>query len=141
MSIKPQEFLRSAEELAATDAREVHQRNAISRLYYAAYHRTCEYIEPDGKDRRNDNGRRVGSHRNYIEQLKECDSGTPARKLGVSLSVVYSGRIRADYKLTEDVIPREFPMHLNRTRDIFTLIDATPTPPPVHRAPVLQIIR
>lgn len=135
MSITPQDFLRSAEELAATDDSEVYQRNAISRLYYAAYHRSCEYIEPDRNDRD------AGAHRSYIQQLTESDPGTIARKLGVSLGAVYSGRIRSDYKLAEDVLPRDFSMLLNRTRDIFTLIDTPPQQPPAHKTPKLQIIR
>lgn len=135
MSITPQEFLRSAEELAATDATEVYQRNAISRVYYAAYHCLREYIEPDKKDRG------VGSHRGYIEQLLESGSGSTARKLGVSLGAIYSGRLKADYKLTDDVLPREFPMHLNRTKAIFALIDSPPQQPPARSIPKLQVIK
>ena len=119
MSITAQDFLQSAEMLAAFDTGEVHQRNALSRVYYAAYHRSCEYIKPDNKDRG------VGSHRGYIEQLLESPSGSLARRIGVSLGVVFSGRIRADYKLTETVTPREFSMSLARVKDIFTHIDSS----------------
>lgn len=135
MSITPQDFLRSAEELAATDTTEVYQRNAISRLYYAAYHRSCEYIVPDKKDRE------VGSHRSYIQQLEESDPGTTAKRLGVSLKTVYSGRIRADYYLKENVLPREFPMHLQRTRAIFALIDNPTQQTPVCSSSHLKVVK
>lgn len=134
MSITPQDFLGSAEYLAATDAGEVHQRNAISRVYYAAYHRSCEFIEPDGENRG------VGSHRSYIEQLQNAAPGSVARRLGVSLGVVYSGRVRADYKLSVDVQSREFPMLLNRVKEIFTLVNATTQQANVRSNPHLKVI-
>ena len=144
MSITPQDFLESAESMAATDAREVHQRNAISRLYYSAYHRSHEYIAPDGKAREHvapdGTARKLGMHRNYLEQLIESAPGTTARKLGVSLEVVYSGRIKADYHLENDVQPREFSMRLNRTKDIFTLINTTPQQSQARTTPHLKAI-
>jgi uncharacterized protein (UPF0332 family) len=118
MSITSQDFLRSAEIIAAIDASEVHQRNAISRAYYAAYHRACDVIKPDNKDRG------VGSHRSYIEQLLESEPGTLARRAGVNLEAVYCGRIKADYKLEKTVSPHEFSTLLNRTKGLFTLFDS-----------------
>lgn len=135
MSITPQEFLNSAVVLASIDTSEVHQRNAISRLYYAAYHRSCEFIKPDGKDRG------FGSHRSYIEQLLESAPGSLARRVGVSLEVVYIGRVRSDYRLTDTVLPREFSTFLNRTRELFTLFNTSQQQLPVRSTSTIKVVK
>lgn len=133
MSVTPQEFLDSALELATAGTNEICQRNAISRLYYAAFHRAQEFIKPDGVDRG------FGSHRNYFDQLNEADGGSTARRLGMHLKVVYSGRIKSDYKLDEDVQPRDFSMHRQRVETIFSLLD-NPTPAASTPSPTPQVI-
>jgi uncharacterized protein (UPF0332 family) len=122
MSVTPSDFLKSAEILAASGMDEICQRNAISRAYYAAYHRSCESIPPDGKSR----GK--GTHSSYIDQLNEADAGTLMRKVGVRLGAIYSGRITSDYRLEHEVRPKDYAMQICRTKELFSLLETPPSP-------------
>lgn len=117
MSISANDFLLSADHIASIDPTEIYQRNAISRGYYAAYHRAIEYIAPDKKDRG------LGQHRSYLAQLEEHDAGTLERRLGVSLSVAYSHRITADYRLYRTVSTNDFSSVIRRVRSVFDLTE------------------
>lgn len=90
MSVTHEHFLSSAKEIAASGLDEMSQRNAISRAYYAAYHRSKVAIPPDNLDRN------VGSHKSYILQLKEAPNGSENRRLGLKLSSLYAARVDAE---------------------------------------------
>lgn len=128
MSVTPEDFLGSAISLAACGLDEIHQRNGISRAYYASYHKACSVIAPDGKTRyraaRDGSLRSIGMHTNYLEQLNEASNGAIERQVGAKLGALYSGRITADYKLNDTVSPKTYAMQIARSQDIFNLINS-----------------
>ena len=134
MSISARDFLTSAESLAVFGLDEINQRNAISRAYYAAYHRAKNEFAPDGKVRG------VGMHRGYIQQLKEADRGTLERKIGVSLGVIYSSRIISDYQLDKNVTSSDFSQTISRAKILFELLDKTAPAPATNPLTHLRVI-
>jgi uncharacterized protein (UPF0332 family) len=132
MSVTPNDFLHSAQTLAALGNDEINQRNAISRVYYAAFHRSCEIFKPDGVDRKK------GSHYSYILQLEEAVAGSLERRVGVNLNVIYGGRVRSDYKLDQTVSASDFSLLLSRTKAVFTLLHSSPPQPPQTPQPPQQ---
>lgn len=103
--IKPLDLLEEAKELAKTARnREVRRRSAISRAYYAAYHRVSEVAKREGY--RFDGGRGVGMHLHLFEFLARLPD--PDVKQAVKfLKTLKEQRVDADYRLDESV-----PMHL-----------------------------
>ena len=91
------EFLNLARELseetALHSAQEAKLRSAISRAYYAAFHKAKTTILPT-------RGAGFGSHQEIIDILQESDD--PARRqLGVDLARLKGNRKKADY---DDVV-------------------------------------
>lgn len=125
MSVTPSDFLDSAQKLAAAGNDEMSQRNAISRAYYAAYHRSCASLPPEKT------GGNTGMHRSYINQLMAADPGTIERNAGVKLNSIYSRRIRADYRLHENLSVGAVAMQISAATELFQLFDI----------PVIQEVR
>jgi uncharacterized protein (UPF0332 family) len=117
MSVTPDDFLESARSLAAEND-EMARRNALSRAYYAAFHRIVATIRPV----ENDDTSKSGMHRRFINQLMSCDSGTSERLLGVKLQTLYSRRITADYRLGDDILPAKVAQQISCAREIFNIV-------------------
>lgn len=117
MSVTPSNFLDSARELAAGGNDEMTRRNAISRAYYAAYHRSCAVLPPVKMEGN------TGMHRCYIDQLMAADSGTVERTAAVKLNSLYSRRIRADYRLQENLPAGAVAMQMAAATELFQLFD------------------
>lgn len=118
MSVTPSNFLDSARALAADGNDEMAKRNAISRAYYAAYHRSCAAVPPQkiaGK---------TGMHRSYIDQLMATAPGTIERNAAVKLSTLYSRRIKADYRLHEELPAGAVAMQISTATELFQLFNA-----------------
>lgn len=135
MTVTAEHFLDSAAEIASSGLDEMSQRNAISRAYYAAFHKTCFVIAPD-RVKRN-----TGMHRGYIEQLNEYSPGTVERKLGAKLGAIYARRIKSDYHLNENVVPRDFSMQINQVNELVELLSNYAPNLKPHVVPHLKIIR
>lgn len=129
MSVIPYAFLESASEIATNCSGEMAQRNALSRVYYAAYHRTREVIEPDGKDRTAPgiNSRKPGMHRGYILQLEEASAGSVERRIAIRMKTLYSSRKIADYEIHEEISSTTFAVNVNLTKELFSLVDTLTT--------------
>lgn len=120
MSVSPSDFLQCAETLAVSgDKNEMMQRNILSRAYYAAYHRACEFVPFKNSDKSRDSG----MHRSYFEQLLQNKNGTIERKIGEKLKSMYSRRILADYRLKEDIRPDQIAVQLHSARALFKLLE------------------
>jgi hypothetical protein len=143
MSVTPNDFLASAQSIAASGNDEMTQRNAVSRGYYAAFHYSCGLFPPDGKDRG------VGMHKGYIDQLQEGSAGSDQRKAGVALAAMHGARIWADYRLDDDKRNPTFAMQVTRAQAIFSLRAPPPSspspgpssPPTLSAGPHLRVIR
>lgn len=134
MAVGPVDFLGSAKEIAANCQGEIARRNAASRAYYAAYHKSCERIAPDGKDRtappvNGNKPRRPGMHKSYILQLEEFAAGSEERKIGVRMARLYALRKVADYKLCDHVSAADVSVQLNNAQDVFNLVGQLNPPP------------
>jgi len=129
MSVTPYAFLESASEIATNCSGEIAQRNALSRVYYAAYHRTREVIDPDGKDRTapGKSSRKPGMHRGYILQLEEASAGSVERRIAVRMKTLYGSRKIADYDLHDEISPVTFAVNVNLTKELFSLVDTLST--------------
>lgn len=92
------EFLNIAKEMAEDNSprssQEAKLRCAISRAYYAAYHKARKIILPASSA--TGPGRAFGSHQQVIDALQESDDAT-RRKLGVDLNRLKGKRHKADY--------------------------------------------
>ena len=91
------EFLTFAKQIAAnlelSVSREAKLRCAISRAYYAAYHKAEKVVFPTGPPNR------WGSHTQVIDELQSSDD--PLRRgFGVELARLRGTRTKADYRDT-----------------------------------------
>ncbi|WP_431049100.1 hypothetical protein [Roseateles sp. L2-2] len=102
MPINSKELLQLAQELAASPT-EVKRRAAISRAYYAAYHRCFDWekkLPLAGEDQG-----LHGSHETLIARLKNpherCDKAAAecSRRIGAQLEIQREHRSWADYKV------------------------------------------
>lgn len=123
MPIKPRELRQAAERIAVTATTEVDRRGAISRSYYAAYHRCCRWerqlpypgaATPGG-----------GMHAQLIARLhapdQRCDDivKTRSQDLAKLLEQSRERRVLADYELHETVGPDAVEQQLAATREVF----------------------
>lgn len=116
MCVKPCDFLNSAIQLAGSGD-EMSKRNALSRAYYAAYHHAIEICDPVGEDEE----ARTGMHRRFIEGLVQSDPGTLNRRVGVKLNTLYAKRIKADYRLTDEIVASQVALQINDARAVLAL--------------------
>lgn len=102
MPVKSQDLLELAVELAGS-ASETKQRAAISRAYYAAYHR-CKNWERT-LPQRGDPHQAKGSHESLISRLRHPNPVCPvaiahcSRQVGDELEIQRRNRVHADYKI------------------------------------------
>ncbi|CAE6723461.1 hypothetical protein [Candidatus Nitrotoga fabula] len=131
MSVTPDDLLKHALELASHHSDEITQRNVISRAYYAAYHRACEFIKPE-RQMLGD----AGMHKQYITQLNQGKSCSIERKIGGKIKTMHVRRITADYRIREDVPNSNVAIQISAAKELFSIIDnykpdpSTDIPPP-----------
>lgn len=118
MSVTPKDFLDSATTLAGSGCDEMMKRNVLSRAYYAAYHRSCEFIKPEDTDEN------VGVHKRYVNQLMRGDSGSIERKIGGRIRSMYSRRRTAGYQLNSNIEKDAAALQLAIARELFSIIEA-----------------
>lgn len=135
MSITPASLLQGAKEIAAFSLEEVHQRNAISRAYYWAYHSVSSAIPPDRVDRG------FGMHKNYIAQLISMPNGSFERNLGIRLQSMHGKRIVADYELSENVTSGDWVIQLCRANEVQNILDNPPPSKPTASRPSLRVVK
>lgn len=109
--MKPIDFLNSAQAIFALQG-EPNVRNAISRSYYAVYHKGLAAIARRGLP-----VYQGPSHLEAAESLKKAD-----RRLGILLRDYHKKRVIADYHLDEDVgvDPQDF---IGRCREMIDELD------------------
>ena len=103
MSVTPTEILEAAKGFAKGNS-EVDWRNAVSRAYYAAYHRSMLIVE--GLGVAIEGG---GVHRMLVDTLTE-NRNSNIKAVGYMLEECRRYRVRADYRIGE-----EFPFSVCQT--------------------------
>ncbi len=100
--IDPFEFVQVAEDLANSPGdEEAVFRTSVSRAYYAAFHEVADaYAEKKNVSR---SDRLFENHQNFIRTLRELRAEPKFKKLGNQLNDLKSDRIKADYKLHQDI--------------------------------------
>ena len=118
MSATPEEILDVAEEYSE-GAREVDWRNAVSRAYYAAFHRCLELARVE----RVNVAPSVSEHAALVEGLQDMANAAPLRKAGVILDHCRRRRRKADYELDTDVDHATAETVVRDVREIFVIAD------------------
>lgn len=126
MSVSPIDILNSARAMISAGEGEISVRNAISRAYYAVYHRARQTFPPAPEFMAGAGG---GVHKAYIDQLQQAEKGSMERKVGVALNGMKGKRTKADYHLTDDIKPHEAAMLIIKAESLFAdLENVAPTP-------------
>jgi hypothetical protein len=96
LSVTPVDFFASAQRLATGSTFEMDRRNAISRVYYAAFHDCLLKLAPSGEVAPD-----IG-HFDFCQHLLSQPPSSPRRKLGIALNHLRQQRNAADYTLNRD---------------------------------------
>lgn len=100
--IEPVDFLNLAKELNEDDSgQEAKHRTSISRAYYAAYHEAAQCYASHENLELTDS--LFGNHQAFIRKLQENRSEKLIRTIGNQLYDLKKDRIKADYKLNQEV--------------------------------------
>lgn len=111
MSVTPKDFLDSASSLVAQGIiDEITQRNVVSRAYYAAFHRSCEFVEPAYSS--------SSLHKSYINQLNR--GGLLERQISGILKRMHGRRVTADYHLDENLKKDAVALQILAANELFT---------------------
>lgn len=102
MTVTAADFHAAALRLFQNATLEIDHRNAISRLYYAAYH-ACLLLVSD----RVPGFRPHPGHSQFCNQLMSEPAGSPMRRLGIALNHLRQQRNAADYTLNRDFNPTD----------------------------------
>ena len=94
MSVTALDFYTFAKRIADSAAGEIDHRNAISRVYYAAYHECPSRLSKLDASFRAEQG-----HSEFCGQLMRSPARDPKRALGVALNFLRQHRNVADYAL------------------------------------------
>lgn len=97
MSVSAGDFHEFAQRIAKGATREIDLRNAVSRIYYAAYHECVARLASQGGNI----DLRAG-HAEFSAQLRSQPADSPLRRLGVALDHLRHRRNIADYGLNRD---------------------------------------
>lgn len=123
MTTKPEDLKSLAEALSMQDG-EPWQRSAISRAYYASFHRCLAWesglpkIEPTIRQK-------GGEHQQLLNRLKKPSSvcSDKERRQSIKLHSLLRSqrerRVKADYKIDEDVTRKEMRRQLADARQLF----------------------
>ena len=112
MSVTPNELLEAAKAIGGGDA-EVDRRNAVSRAYYAAWHR----CQPIGQSVGLSAPPGGGVHQQLIDTLEQ-DRNMTLRSLGYMLRQCRRLRIKADYEIESDFSPEDARIALTQSGKI-----------------------
>lgn len=127
MTTSPEALMTYASEQAA-EADEPSKRCAISRAYYASYHR-CLRLEGEPASRRNAKQPGGGVHQQLIERLiARSHAGTPKqRRQGKLLANLMlrqrKRRVTADYFIDEDLKPNDVENQIADAHKLFAACD------------------
>ncbi len=102
MPIQPHELIECAIELL-NKKNEAHNRAAVSRAYYACYHKAkpqLEYLDPPPRSGQG------GVHENLIRTLEHA-SATQVKGIGYRLRQLRSLRVAADYEIDDAFGPNK----------------------------------
>lgn len=113
MSINHHQFLGVAALLCGTD--ETHNRTAVSRAYYCAYHACALHYKPIQTG---------GMHAAMIESLTKSPTAQE-RKAGFILKELRDLRVIADYKLSNSITQRDTEHSIRQTEKLLNTL----TPP------------
>lgn len=110
MSIDSRAFLHEAERLLEQNQGEATSRTIVSRAYYGAYHLANDWhgnLPQPGIQLAD-----VGQHKNFINQLEhptvqDTNLANQSKSLGFQLKGLLLRRVKADYKLSEDMSEKE----------------------------------
>ena len=119
MSATPKEILDVAAEYA-DGTREVDWRNAVSRAYYAGFHRCLELAQAE----RVKVAPSVSEHAALAEGLQDMANAAPLRKTGMILDRCRHRRRKADYELDTDIDHATAETVVRGIREIFAVADA-----------------
>lgn len=128
MAIDCKDLLAYARQLGRQDS-ELGCRSAISRAYYAAFHR-CRLWEQTLPELGRNEGPAGGSHQELINRLKHpaerCGEllKERSRQNGVQLEVQRRRRVQADYHLEEAVASSAMHDQLSQAQEVLARCDA-----------------
>jgi hypothetical protein len=93
----------------------------VSGLYYAMFHVVCAHLSFDPH--------REHRHRQLLEDLKRSRDAARVKAAG-RLESLYEGRLKADYRPTQPILPHELATAVNHGRAVQKLlgIELVPTP-------------
>ena len=117
MAVTPTQ-LREGAQRARIDGSEVERRVAVSRSYYAAWHRCRPIAESQGMFA--DSG---GSHAEVIEALTRSRE-TQLKSIGYRLKQCRDLRVKADYHIEIDFPVEDAEMTRNQCEKIWTIAEA-----------------
>ncbi len=127
MTTKPEE-LKSLAEAQSKVVGEAWQRSAISRAYYASFHR-CLAWESGLPGRARTSGRKGGVHQQLLDRLEKPSGACTAEdkkrsnELHRLLSAQRERRVKADYELQQNVSRKEMKRQLTDARALFKACD------------------
>ena len=107
MSVKPEQFITTAEKFFRVASNEADYRCCITRAYYGSYNAAIEYhgtLDRPGMSKAN-----CGEHENLIHKLQHPNIGNTdknyliSKELGRFLFKMRYQRVRSDYRLNETV--------------------------------------
>jgi len=126
MSVKCTDFIEEAERaLASGSANEITYRNVVSRAYYGMYHCALGYADtllvPPLSACAGGSHKKVSDYYK-VGLAKTREDTVRFRKVGFGLLQIHSQRIRADYKLGENVAEQDATGVLQSTRTIVDVL-------------------
>ncbi|MDH0866799.1 hypothetical protein [Mitsuaria sp. GD03876] len=132
MAVTSNDLLHQARDLPLVPP-EVRRRTLASKAYYASYHRCLDW-ERSLPARGGPKKRRGGVHQRLILRLQTPDSTCTgdqvrlSRWLGDSLDELRKLRVKADYKLAEDLSRRELRSQVTLAQALFDCCDGRRKP-------------
>lgn len=111
------EFLDSAEKIIQNN-KEVDYRNAVSRAYYCAYHKTASFVEPLNLERS------FGATHEKLVGILQNHTNKKLKTIGNKLNALREFRVDADYKLNKPFSFQDAQSALKRTKALLQDIDS-----------------
>jgi hypothetical protein len=128
MSITPADLCQVGDTLLAA-ADEPHQRSAMSRHYYGAYHRCVAWAETLPHLGHASLGPAGGKHQQFVNQLKNPDSQCSddekkkSRRIGALLDVLRIRRAAADYNISDPMAAGDPSLQAVQAKNLIGICD------------------
>lgn len=119
MTVAAGDFYEFAQRIWKSASCEIDHRNAISRVYYAGYHRCMARLTDQGRGFTPETG-----HFAFCSQLLAHPAGSPLRALGVALNHLRHQRNAADYVLNRDFRPGDTQTAFGAYGNVVRLLEA-----------------